>query len=63
MHIHKLAVELGSTDRGRGNFLKAGALLVVIVVILSLKRTFFGFEQFNIQLILSNASALHLIYL
>jgi hypothetical protein len=42
--IQQLAVELGSTDRGRKNFLKARALLVVIVVILSLMKIFFGFK-------------------
>jgi hypothetical protein len=36
-------VELGSIDRRWRNFLKAGALLVVIVVILS-DEEFFGFE-------------------
>jgi hypothetical protein len=41
--IHQLAVELGSTDRGRRNSSKARVLPVVRVVILSLMN-FFGFE-------------------
>jgi hypothetical protein len=39
--ILQLAVQLGSTDRGWRNSLKAHALLVVIVVILSRMRIFF----------------------
>jgi hypothetical protein len=43
--IYQLAVEVGSTDRGRRNSLIARALLIVIVVILNLmKFFFFGFE-------------------
>jgi hypothetical protein len=38
--IHQLAVELGSTDKGRRISLKARALLVVIIVILSLMKNF-----------------------
>jgi hypothetical protein len=37
-------VELGSEDRRWRNFLKAGALLVVIVATLSLMKNFSGFE-------------------
>jgi hypothetical protein len=40
MRVHQLAIELGSTDRGQRNSLKARALLVVIVVILSLVKNF-----------------------
>jgi hypothetical protein len=38
--IRQLAVELGSTDRGRRNSLKARALIVVTVAILSLMKNF-----------------------
>jgi hypothetical protein len=38
------SVELERTDRGWRNSLKAHALLVVIVVILSPMKNFFGFE-------------------
>jgi hypothetical protein len=41
MRTHQLAVELGSTDGGRRNSLKA---LVLLVVILSLMNNVFGFE-------------------
>jgi hypothetical protein len=52
MRIRQLAVELGSTDRGWRNSLKAHALLAVIVmtllavmvVKLSLMKNYFGFE-------------------
>jgi hypothetical protein len=40
MRRRQLVVELGSTDRGRKNSLKARVLLVVIVVILSLMNVF-----------------------
>jgi hypothetical protein len=38
--MRQLAVELGSTDRGWRNSLKALVLLVLIVVILSLMKNF-----------------------
>jgi hypothetical protein len=40
-----LAVELGSTDRGRRNYFKARALLIVIVVILSLMKIFLDLDS------------------
>jgi hypothetical protein len=43
--ICHLAVELGSTDKGQRNSLKARALLVVIVVILSLMKNFLDFNS------------------
>jgi hypothetical protein len=45
--IHQLAVKLGSIDREWRNSLKACALLVVIVVILSLMKNFLDFNSFN----------------
>jgi hypothetical protein len=44
--IRQLALELGSTDTGWRNSLKARALLVVI---LSLDEEFSLFEYFNVQ--------------
>jgi hypothetical protein len=38
-------VELGNTNRGWGNSLKARALLVVIIVILILMKNFFDFNS------------------
>jgi hypothetical protein len=40
MAIHHLAVELGNTDRGQMNYLKAHVLLIVTVVIFSLMKNF-----------------------
>jgi hypothetical protein len=44
-HIHQVAVELGSTDRGWRNSLKAGVLLVATVVILILMKNYFDFNS------------------
>jgi hypothetical protein len=44
-HILQLEVELGSKDRGQRNSLKARALLVVILGILSLMKNFLYFNS------------------
>jgi hypothetical protein len=49
MRICQIAVEIGIMDRGQMNSLKARALLVAIVSILSLMKKFLGFEYFNVQ--------------
>jgi hypothetical protein len=42
-------VELGSTERGRRNSLKARSLLINNIGIIEFGEEIFGFEEFNIQ--------------